>query len=47
MGHAGAIVSGGTGDAETKIKTFKDCGIEVAVSPSDLGGAIERAIKGK
>ncbi len=46
MGHAGAIVSGGTGDAETKIKTFKDCGIEVATSPSDLGGAIERAIKG-
>ena len=46
MGHAGAIVSGGTGDAETKIKTFKHCGIEVATSPSDLGGAIERAIKG-
>ncbi len=46
MGHAGAIVSGGTGDAETKIKTFKDCGIEVATSPSDLGGAIQRAIKG-
>ena len=46
MGHAGAIVSGGTGDAETKIKTFNHCGIEVATSPSDLGGAIERAIKG-
>ena len=46
MGHAGAIVSGGKGDAETKIKTFKDCGIEVAVSPSDLGNAIKRAMKG-
>ena len=46
MGHAGAIVSGGSGDAETKIETFKSCGIEVAISPSDLGGAIVRAIKG-
>ena len=45
MGHAGAIVSGGSGDAETKIETFKNCGIEVAISPSDLGGAIVRAIK--
>ena len=46
MGHAGAIVSGGKGDAETKIKTLKDCGIEVAISPSDLGSAIKRAMKG-
>ena len=46
MGHAGAIVSGGSGDAETKIETFKSCGIEVAISPSDLGGAILRAMKG-
>ncbi len=46
MGHAGAIVSGGSGDAETKINTFVECGIEVALSPSDLGGAIVRAMKG-
>ena len=46
MGHAGAIVSGGSGDAETKIKTFEECGIEVALSPSDLGEAIVRAMKG-
>ncbi len=45
MGHAGAIVSGGSGDAETKINTFAECGIEVALSPSDLGEAIVRAMK--
>ena len=43
MGHAGAIVSGGKGDAETKIETFKDCGIEVAVSPSDLGKCYKKS----
>ena len=46
MGHAGAIVSGGSGVAETKIKTFEECGIEVALSPSDLGESIVRAMKG-
>ena len=46
MGHARAIVSGGKGDAETKIKTFAECGIEVTLSPSDLGKAIVRAMKG-
>ena len=45
MGHAGAIVSGGSGDAETKINTFAECGIQVALSPSDLGEAIVRAMK--
>ncbi len=44
MGHAGAIVSGGSGDAETKISKFKECKIEVANSPSDLGKAVLRAI---
>ena len=44
MGHAGAIVSGGSGDADTKISKFKECNIEVANSPSDLGKAVLRAI---
>ena len=44
MGHAGAIVSGGSGDAESKISKFKECNIEVANSPSDLGKAVLRAI---
>ena len=44
MGHAGAIVSGGSGDADSKISKFKECNIEVANSPSDLGKAVLRAI---
>ena len=44
MGHAGAIVSGGSGDADSKIAKFKECKIEVANSPSDLGKAVLRAI---
>ena len=37
MGHAGAIISGGQGSAEEKIKIMEDCGITVANSPSDIG----------
>ena len=37
MGHAGAIISGGKGNAEEKIKKMQDCGITVANSPSDFG----------
>ena len=37
MGHAGAIISGGKGNAEEKIKKMQDCGITVANSPSDIG----------
>ena len=44
MGHAGAIVSGGSGDADSKISKFKECNIEVANSPSDLGKSVLRAI---
>ena len=37
MGHAGAIISGGKGNAEEKIKKMQDSGITVANSPSDIG----------
>ena len=37
MGHAGAIISGGKGNAEEKIKKMQDGGITVANSPSDIG----------
>ena len=37
MGHAGAIISGGKGSAEDKIKKMKDCGITMANSPSKIG----------
>ena len=37
MGHAGAIISGGKGGAEDKIKVMEDCGIIIANSPSKIG----------
>ena len=37
MGHAGAIISGGQGGADQKIKKMELCGITVAKSPSEIG----------
>ena len=44
MGHAGAIISGGKGTASEKIAALKSANIEVAMSPADMGEAVERAI---
>jgi len=37
MGHAGAIISGGKGNAENKIEKMKSCGISIADSPAQIG----------
>ena len=37
MGHAGAIISGGKGSAEDKIKKMEECGITIAKSPAEIG----------
>jgi succinyl-CoA synthetase alpha subunit len=36
MGHAGAIIEGGIGTAEAKIRALKDAGIQVANYPEEI-----------
>ena len=44
MGHAGAIISGGSGKASDKIAALEGAGIRVAKSPADMGQALKEAI---
>ena len=46
MGHAGAIISGGKGDAESKIEAMKSAGIRITPSPSALGTTMAELLKG-
>jgi succinyl-CoA synthetase alpha subunit len=45
MGHAGAIISGGTGTAEAKIAAFKEAGITVAPTPVDIGTKVKEVLR--
>ena len=44
MGHAGAIISGGKGTADEKIRVMNECGIEVADTPSVMGETLIKVI---
>ncbi|SDV51574.1 succinate--CoA ligase subunit alpha [Chitinasiproducens palmae] len=44
MGHAGAIISGGEGTAESKLEVMESCGIKTTKNPSEMGRLLKAAI---
>ncbi|MBL4952666.1 succinate--CoA ligase subunit alpha [Neobacillus sp. OS1-32] len=47
MGHAGAIISGGKGTADEKIRVMNECGIKVAETPAVMGETLIEVLKEK
>jgi succinyl-CoA synthetase alpha subunit len=45
MGHAGAVISGGKGDAAAKIEAMKSAGVAIAASPAAIGSTILEMMK--
>jgi succinyl-CoA synthetase alpha subunit len=44
MGHAGAIISGGKGSAEEKIRSLEEAGVRVVQNPADIGDVVAEAL---
>ena len=45
MGHAGAIIAGGSGTAAEKMRVMEACGITVVSSPAEIGETMARLIQ--
>ena len=45
MGHAGAIISGGTGSAADKLATMEECGIKITRNPAQIGQLARSVLK--
>ena len=45
MGHAGAIIAGGKGTAEEKIRILRECGVTVVDSPAEIGSTMKKVLK--
>lgn len=47
MGHAGAIIAGGSGDAQAKLAALRDAGVRIAESPARVGATMARALSAR
>jgi succinyl-CoA synthetase alpha subunit len=45
MGHAGAIISGGKGTAQSKLEVMEECGIKVTRNPAEMGKLMKSVLK--
>jgi succinyl-CoA synthetase alpha subunit len=44
MGHAGAIISGGSGKAEDKIRAMREAGVTVCMTPAEIGEKVKQVL---